>query len=1125
MIKSTMQQSLHGQGLVNNLTWYKALTLRERLASLRTQHSSEQNTASYDPVLARRRLGRWRGQSPFEKDEYFAERLAMDGMTEDEFLTILGESSEALQAGTHEVPGWVQELIQAFEHPGLSELPGAFTRSNVTDDQVANHLQSMSFLPALAPFIIRGIERLKAGIMALAVTSSTLPFDPKTVHQVLFANLPARLLSLVSRTLTLELNVARLEERLTGETPQERFQDFVSQLCHEEVMLPILEEYSSLARLLIVTVENWANYSLEFLHHLCTDWNEIRQVLFSEAESDPGLLVEVNGGVGDLHKSGRSTLKLKFSTGAQLVYKPKPMMVDIHFQELLLWLNERGDHPAFRILNVIDKGNYGWSEFVAAQSCSSPEEVARFYERQGGYLALLYALEATDVHFENLIAAGEHPMLIDLESLFHPRTAEYMLMLSQAMATETLQASVLRIGLLPQRIWGDQKHAGVDLSGLGGKGGQLAPHPIPQLEAVGTDHMRFIRQRAEMSDRQNRPVLVDTPVDVLDYSNQILTGFARVYRLLMQHREALLAGPLLKFAHNDVRLIIRPTQAYAQLLQESYHPDLLRNALDRDRFFDRLWSGIEQRPHLKRVIAAELADLHIDDIPMFTTRPNTRDIYTSRGKRIADFLDEPSLEAVRKRLQLFDEHDLTRQSWFIQASLATIPIGNGHLGRSGAESARAQASKLVPVRTKATRERLLKAAYAVGDRLCELALVSEHGANWIGLTYINEREWRLLPAGADLYAGTPGIALFLAYLGALTGEVKYTGMAKMALQLIRKHAGELREFAMSAVGAFDGWGSLLYLYAHLGMLWNDPTILHEAEEIVRFLPDMVEKDDALDIIAGSAGCISCLLNLYHVVPSSDILATALQCGDRLRANAAQCSDDPQAALERNKEKMPLPATRPLAGFSHGAAGMILSLLRLAAESGEVRFREAALAAIEYERSAFSPEKQNWPDFRKLETELAAHQSLPNSEENCMVAWCHGAPGIGLARLASLPYLDDALIRDEIDVALQTTLVEGFGLNHSLCHGDLGNLETLLQAAQMLGDPLYREQVEKLAAMILNSIEAHGWRTGIPMGVESPGLMTGIAGIGYELLRLAEPEQVPSVLALEYPTAASRKIKL
>src|SRR5262249_50049934 len=138
------------------------------------------------------------------------------------------------------------------------------------------------------------------------------------------------------------------------------------------------------------------------------------------------------------------------------------------------------------------------------------------------------------------------------------------------------------------------------------------------------------------------------------------------------------------------------------------------------------------------------------------------------------------------------------------------------------------------------------------------------------------------------------------------------------------------------------------------------------------------------------------------------------------------------------------------------------------------------------------------------------------DESFAVAWCHGAPGIGLARLSVLPYLNDAATRAEINAALRTTLAQGFGGNHSLCHGDLGNLELLLQAGQTLNDQYWRDQTNRIAATILENINQNGWLCGIPLGVESPGLMTGLAGIGYELLRLAEPTRVPSVLVLEPP---------
>jgi len=133
-----------------------------------------------------------------------------------------------------------------------------------------------------------------------------------------------------------------------------------------------------------------------------------------------------------------------------------------------------------------------------------------------------------------------------------------------------------------------------------------------------------------------------------------------------------------------------------------------------------------------------------------------------------------------------------------------------------------------------------------------------------------------------------------------------------------------------------------------------------------------------------------------------------------------------------------------------------------------------------------------------------------------VAWCHRAPGIGLARVRSLPYLDNAAIRAETDTALKTTLAQGFGHNHSLCHGGRGNLELLLQASQIRDDPQWHTQVDHLSAMILESIDGDGWLYRVPLGVESPGLMTELAGIVYEFLRLAEPKRVPLVLVLEPP---------
>jgi lantibiotic modifying enzyme len=171
-------------------------------------------------------------------------------------------------------------------------------------------------------------------------------------------------------------------------------------------------------------------------------------------------------------------------------------------------------------------------------------------------------------------------------------------------------------------------------------------------------------------------------------------------------------------------------------------------------------------------------------------------------------------------------------------------------------------------------------------------------------------------------------------------------------------------------------------------------------------------------------------------------------------------------------------------------------------------------AIDYERSLFSAEVGNWPDLRVFDVPQDQATATPFRYPT---AWCYGAPGIGLARLRCLPHLDDPLLRTEIDTAVCTTRARGFGQSHILCHGDLGNLELLMVAAQAGLESTGCAEVNRLAAGILLSIQRDGWLCANPMHLESPGLMTGLAGIGYQLLRLAEPARVPSILTLAGPS--------
>jgi type 2 lantibiotic biosynthesis protein LanM len=340
----------------------------------------------------------------------------------------------------------------------------------------------------------------------------------------------------------------------------------------------------------------------------------------------------------------------------------------------------------------------------------------------------------------------------------------------------------------------------------------------------------------------------------------------------------------------------------------------------------------------------------------------------------------------------------------------------------------------------------------------------------------------------------PGFALFLAQLAQATGDGRYRRTAEAALDTLRRElptAGERIPY----IGSFNGWGSTIYTLAYLGRLWNSSTLLDEAQAWSGHLAGRIAADRCFDVMGGAAGAIAALLELDRQRPDPALRSLAQRCGDHLIDHATTLGDG--VGWQLNAE------TPPLAGFSHGAAGIAWALARLGRRSGDERYLATAQAALRYENSLFAA--GNWRDLRG-----------GSPEQGHKWAWCHGAPGVGLGRAAMLPYLDTPAIRADLAAALESTRRHGFGGNHSLCHGDLGNLELFMTAAQVLGDRDLQAESERLAAGIVASIDRHGALCGTPQGAETLGLMTGLAGIGYMLLRVANPEAVPAVLTLATP---------
>jgi len=1069
--------------------WCQALNLRERAAGIASFR--ETGSGQVDRARGQARFERWRSQPQFAADA-FARRLALDGIDEGDLRDLLGEATASLSRRTAPDTEWARCINDAYAaHPDRLE-------PELTED--TRDLALARGLVVVGPLIESFRRRLRADLAELIPAPMPWPLDVSAIERMLYGSIPRQLLSLLSRALVLELNVLRLQGSLSGATPAERFDSFIAHLSRTANARALLEEYPVLARAVVDCLDNWRRASVHVVEDLARDWPALTGAF--PALLGAGPLTAIRSGAGDLHRGGRSVVLMQFASGFQLVYKPRSLAVDAHFQQLLQWVNGRAGGPPFRILQVVTRDDHGWVEFVASDVQVTVAQAHAYFERLGAYLALLYLLEATDFHYENLVIAGEHPVLVDLEALFQPRLQDDRSRRAGDVAGRELNYSVLRVGLLPQRLFTDLRREGLDVSALGARAGQVTPFELPMWAHAGMDDMHLIRQPGTFTGAPHQLHVDGQPADPRTYTDDIVSGFERTYRLLIQHRDDLSGdrSPLRAFRDDEVRVLLRATRTYARLLQESFHPDVLRDALDRDRLFDALWSDVDHVPEFPRVIAAERRQLWNGDVPVFTARPGGRALRTGDRHEIEGFFAECSLELVQRQLHRLDEADLTRQSWYVRGAMATLSTGEP-------ESSTRPRLTGSPLCAGAAADPAVQARL-IGDRLAALAIRGDSDASWIGLALINDRTFDLAPLELDLYDGLPGVALFLAYLGAVTGDHRYTELARATVTGIRAQLAKARRFERS-VGAFNGWGGLLHLFTHVGALWGDRDLLDEAEALVALLPPLIAEDRQLDVIGGAAGCLFTLLNLHATAGSQAALDAADRCGARLLETAR--AQTIGAGWMTN-----VPSHQPLAGFSHGSAGIAAALLELAVRAGRRRYAQLAQQALAYERTLFNAEHGNWIDARVSAREGAAGAAGVAAAPRFQYAWCHGAPGIGLGRLRALPYLDDGDIRGDIAAAVTATLRQGHQGTHCLCHGSLGNLDTLLMAERLCPDVVPPAAGLAFRRGIVDELARSGPACANPAGIESPGLMTGLAGIGYGLLRMLAPDTVPSILALEPP---------
>jgi lantibiotic modifying enzyme len=405
------------------------------------------------------------------------------------------------------------------------------------------------------------------------------------------------------------------------------------------------------------------------------------------------------------------------------------------------------------------------------------------------------------------------------------------------------------------------------------------------------------------------------------------------------------------------------------------------------------------------------------------------------------------------------------------------------------------------------RERFLDVAWSIGARLCRDAIWDRDRCNWLGDSMeAYAGEWKVAHKsfGPDLYSGTSGIALFLAQLHRFRPDPVIAQTARGAFRQALSRAEEIPAELRHAL--YSGWIGIALALLDAARLLSDPSFEREALRLVDAQLGHALDPMSLDVISGAAGAVLGLTAIAGRLGHGRYLDEARRLGEHLLTHAHR--GDPGWSWTT----MPPLAEgqKDLTGYSHGAAGIALALLELFLRTRDDRFLEGALGGFAYERQCFSAEQQNWPDFRSF--------ASPNPQQpGYSLAWCHGAPGIGLSRLRAFALTKDSTYCREAEAALGGTYrpltAPSAADGYSLCHGLGGNAELFLVAADILDDERYRSVAEAIGDRGIESVERNrnAWPCGVVSGGETPNLMLGTAGIGYFYLRLYDSRAVPSVL--------------
>lgn len=1082
----------------------RARTLVERLADPDAVEQSSDHDPDVDDLLAA-----WRDQFP--SDDAFERRLDRAGVDDDEV-------ERALRAGRlaadEPVPDWVDRLDRAVTAVVATE-PG-------------DHPDHLA--PADAGPDGEWPER-KFGPVSAAIAGhagSELPGEvretlPDEAVGAMAEWLRGRFESRFTRVLYVEFKtfvtahdreLARADPDEFDDPPTALYEAFLDYLFAGG-FVELCERYPVFGRLLATQLRQWEAHLEEFARRLREDRAALAD-RFGDGD-DPGRVVDLRPLADDTHGDGRAVTRVGFESGLAVVYKPRSVDAGVAVADLLDRLNDDLPVSDLRTPAYLARDGYGWTEWVERRDPDEEAAVERFYRRAGCLTCLAYLLEFTDLQYENLVPAGEHPVPVDAETVCHPhvapadrptRTSGAALPYGTVLLTRLLPYSVVRSR--------DDDGDGLAVATAGFLAeqvdGTVEGLERPRVTAANTDVMTVEKQPVRVDRDDSLPAVDGTPRPAGEFAEPFVDAFEATYDAVRDRVAD--AGPSAlglrdALAGVENRFVYRPTMRYGMTIESLCAASCLRDGarfgVELEALAAPLCDGTVSSDEPWALFDAERRALRRLDPPRFTARADGTEIRFD-GEQVGAAVDVSGLERATERLAAAGPADRREQAEYVRSSLEGAPGPDGwrHATRDpdAGEWERTPAADAALRREAATLfERVADAATPGGDG-------SDHWASVRPPTGPGDAlPFTMRPADASIYTGRCGVALLAAALARVEGDDRYRTAAERALLPVRSALAAGRDVpAFSALGGVTGLGGVVYGLTVAGGLLDDDAMLADARCAADLVGGDVIADDSLyDAMAGAAGTVLSLCALHDRTGDPALLERARDCADHLldARTPADGTGDAPAVAGSPRVWHTLDEHPPLTGYAHGQAGVAYALCRLADATGETAYGDAGLEALAYEDALYDEDAGNWPDLR-------VHDGVATFPDR----WCYGRTGIGLARLGAAAHAGDERVARGVERAVASFPDAGLATVDHVCCGDAGRAGFLLEVERRQGR---REgEARELLGGTLARKEASGSyrRLAWTEAVTDPTFFHGVSGIGYQMLRATAPEELPSVLLWE-----------